>query len=84
MSKIEIELSTPQPGAGPVERSGAESSSASVREVAFNNGASTDHLTLEREAVSLPPMDGGKDAWLFLAAVFVVEALVWGGFSSFF
>ncbi|KAL8855925.1 MAG: hypothetical protein Q9178_007439 [Gyalolechia marmorata] len=27
---------------------------------------------------SLPPIDGGKDAWLFLAACFVVEALVWG------
>ena len=28
--------------------------------------------------VSLPPVDGGKVAWLFLAAAFVVEALVWG------
>ena len=27
---------------------------------------------------SLPPADGGRDAWLFLAACFVVEALVWG------
>ena len=27
---------------------------------------------------SLPPVDSGKDAWLFLAACFVVEALVWG------
>jgi hypothetical protein len=27
---------------------------------------------------SLPAADGGKDAWLFLAACFVVEALVWG------
>ncbi|KAL8874706.1 MAG: hypothetical protein Q9198_006846, partial [Flavoplaca austrocitrina] len=27
---------------------------------------------------TLPPVDGGKDAWLFLAACFVVEALVWG------
>ncbi|KAK0630770.1 major facilitator superfamily domain-containing protein [Bombardia bombarda] len=26
----------------------------------------------------LPPVDGGKDAWLFLAACFVLEALVWG------
>lgn len=29
---------------------------------------------------SLPPADGGKAAWLFLAAGFVVEALVWGEF----
>ncbi|KAF4635406.1 hypothetical protein G7Y89_g2692 [Cudoniella acicularis] len=27
---------------------------------------------------SLPQADGGKDAWLFLAACFVIEALVWG------
>ena len=27
---------------------------------------------------SLPQADGGKDAWLFLAAGFVIEALVWG------
>jgi len=31
-----------------------------------------------QQHVSLPPVDGGKDAWLFLAASFVVEALVWG------
>lgn len=27
---------------------------------------------------SLPAVDSGKDAWLFLAAAFVVEFLVWG------
>jgi hypothetical protein len=27
---------------------------------------------------SLPPTDGGKDAWLFLLAAFALEALVWG------
>ncbi|OAL46661.1 MFS general substrate transporter [Pyrenochaeta sp. DS3sAY3a] len=32
---------------------------------------------LEHE-FSLPPVDGGKDAWLFLAAAFVLEVLVWG------
>jgi hypothetical protein len=26
----------------------------------------------------LPPVDRGKDAWLFLTACFVMEALVWG------
>ncbi|KAJ0120362.1 Uncharacterized protein HZ326_31751, partial [Fusarium oxysporum f. sp. albedinis] len=26
---------------------------------------------------SLPPVDGGKDAWLFLFASFFLEALVW-------
>ena len=27
---------------------------------------------------SLPKADGGRDAWLVLAACFVLEALVWG------
>ena len=31
---------------------------------------------------SLPQADRGKDAWLFLAAGFVVEALVWGAYAS--
>jgi hypothetical protein len=26
----------------------------------------------------LPPVDGGKDAWLFLAAGFIIEGLTWG------
>ncbi|KAK3302430.1 major facilitator superfamily domain-containing protein [Chaetomium strumarium] len=34
------------------------------------------------EMQSLPPVDRGKDAWLFLAACFMIEALVWGfGYS---
>ena len=32
---------------------------------------------------SLPPVDGGRDAWLFLAASFMIEALVWGFSFSF-
>ncbi|KAK5636616.1 hypothetical protein RRF57_012329 [Xylaria bambusicola] len=32
---------------------------------------------------SLPPVDGGKEAWLFLAASFVVDALIWGFTFSF-
>lgn len=31
-----------------------------------------------RHGFSLPPVDGGKDAWLFLAACFTLEATVWG------
>ena len=27
---------------------------------------------------SLPQADGGKDAWMFLAACFMLETLVWG------
>ena len=40
----------------------------------------TQHLQNEpaHHEFSLPQADGGKQAWLFLAAGFVVEALVWG------
>jgi len=31
---------------------------------------------------SLPRADGGKDAWLFLAGCFTLEALIWGKSSS--
>jgi MFS family permease len=35
----------------------------------------------DREHESLlPPTDGGKDAWSFLAAAFVIEVMVWGQF----
>lgn len=38
----------------------------------------------EQDAVhefgQLPPTDTGKDAWLFLAACFTLETLVWGAF----
>lgn len=32
----------------------------------------------EFENASLPKADGGKDAWLFLAGCFCIEALTWG------
>ncbi|KAF2141627.1 uncharacterized protein K452DRAFT_326745 [Aplosporella prunicola CBS 121167] len=39
--------------------------------------AHADHIEFQ-----LPPVDRGKDAWLFLAACFAIEALVWGfGFT---
>lgn len=37
----------------------------------------------EHEHPSLSRADGGKDAWLFLAGCFSIEALTWGK-SSFF
>lgn len=33
---------------------------------------------ISRHEFSLPPVDGGRDAWLFLTACFFIEALVWG------
>ncbi|KAJ5737575.1 uncharacterized protein N7483_002700 [Penicillium malachiteum] len=38
----------------------------------------TDLSDVHNDSQQLPPMDGGLDAWLFLAACFVMEALVWG------
>jgi hypothetical protein len=32
----------------------------------------------EIEQANLPRADGGKEAWLFLAGCFTIEALVWG------
>ncbi|KAJ6007603.1 hypothetical protein N7540_011579 [Penicillium herquei] len=38
----------------------------------------TDLSDVHNDSQQLPAMDGGLDAWLFLAACFVMEALVWG------
>lgn len=35
-------------------------------------------LPLSDGETSIPPADKGKDAWLFLLAAFLVEAVVWG------
>jgi hypothetical protein len=32
----------------------------------------------ENNGFSLPPADGGKDAWLCLMSCFMLEALIWG------
>ena len=37
-----------------------------------------EHNSSNGHEFPLPQADGGKDAWLFLAACFIVEALVWG------
>lgn len=35
-----------------------------------------------QNAIALPPVDGGVQAWTFVASSFVLESLVWGfGFS---
>ncbi|KAF1981413.1 putative MFS monocarboxylate transporter [Aulographum hederae CBS 113979] len=36
------------------------------------------HSGQHGQQFSLPPADGGKDAWLFLWSAFMLEALVWG------
>ena len=37
----------------------------------------------EREQISLPPVDGGLQAWLLLAGCFVINVLIWGFAFSF-
>jgi hypothetical protein len=39
-----------------------------------------DYPSNSNEGFSLPPTDGGKDAWLCLFACFMLEALIWGAF----
>lgn len=46
-------------------------------EQCLNSNQDHDH----EQNQQLPPMDGGKDAWLFLAACFMIEALIWGKFQ---
>lgn len=47
--------------------------------------ATSPHIVDESHAreseFSLPPVDGGKDAWLFVFSAFVLEILVWGNTS---
>lgn len=62
MASLEIELSTIQPV-------------ASGENVMHSSEPPIEQHEFE---FSLPPVDRGKDAWLFLAAAFIVEALVWG------
>ncbi|KAF5021962.1 hypothetical protein F66182_6002 [Fusarium sp. NRRL 66182] len=53
--------------------------SIELRQDVREEGHSSEALDLAGHQVSsLPPVDGGKEAWLFLAASFMVEALTWG------
>lgn len=53
------------------------SSAPSVRQ-SEGDGVGPPSDTNRRRESSLPPVDGGKQAWFFLAACFFVEALTWG------
>ncbi|KAK8103880.1 Major facilitator superfamily transporter [Apiospora kogelbergensis] len=55
----------------PFEDNSAQESQVSIQQEADQ------HIALAH-VDRLPPVDGGKDAYLFLAASFAVEALVWG------
>jgi hypothetical protein len=42
------------------------------------NNRDLDEMRATEPEFSLPPVDGGKAAWLFLFSAFVLEILVWG------
>jgi hypothetical protein len=41
-------------------------------------GDETTSLATQPETLSLPPADGGWQAWLFLTGSFTIETLIWG------
>ncbi|KAL2187315.1 MFS general substrate transporter [Thermothelomyces heterothallicus CBS 203.75] len=72
MSCSEVELDNRGPGLA--------TAATAIREANDHSGDGAQPPT--QNEFSLPPADTGKDAWLFLAACWTVEALVWGfGFS---
>ena len=44
--------------------------------------ASIDEPATERQILALPQIDGGRQAWSFVAAGFTMEMLLWGGLFS--
>ncbi|KXJ87399.1 major facilitator superfamily domain-containing protein [Microdochium bolleyi] len=69
--------------ARPAPTSGTGATARVTDQLSTNGQEPIDNASIHsRLEFSLPPADGGKDAWLFLAACWAVEALVWGfGFS---
>lgn len=59
-----------------------EQDQVELERVPSQTGQSTeleDHFRPTNESVRpIPPADGGKEAWLFLAACFIMEAVIWG------
>ena len=83
MSDADTELATFQHGSGDfrIQESKVGSSSNSHTLPSTPNQPTTEDDCVHgrpSQEFSLPPVDSGKDAWLFLAACFVMEALIWG------
>lgn len=53
-----------------------QSQYASTDQVQLNTGEEIN--SLHEHEFSLPPVDRGKDAWLYLISAFLIEMLVWG------
>jgi hypothetical protein len=54
------------------------SQSNGLADSAFDLDASNFEPADDVDLAYLPRADGGKDAWLFLAACFVLEMMIWG------
>ena len=54
--------------------------STNIREPDFEADGQESQTATRGQEFSLPEADGGKEAWLFLAGCFMVEAMVWGAF----
>jgi hypothetical protein len=52
-------------------------SSAATTDIEILHPDEGQHLNSDN-GFSLPPTDGGKDAWLCLFACFMLEAMIWG------
>ncbi|KAJ7474205.1 MFS general substrate transporter [Mycena latifolia] len=76
-SSTEIELALRIPLPPSTSAVCVPSGAASYDESTFSNHESNEILRRVNESV-LPPTDSGLGAWSFLAAAFVVEAVVWG------
>lgn len=71
-----ISASTVQQSKVGVRSRNSDTSPPTPNSLAIDEGL--DPLSSSLQEFSLPPVDRGKDAWLFLAACFVMEALIWG------
>ena len=63
-------------GLSPQTRDAFTATLTDVELLQFAQGVATP--TGSEEGHSLPPTDGGKDAWLFLFSCFMLEAMIWG------
>ena len=62
----------------PMQWDGSVAELGFIRQVPHSGHTLGGTASPEEQEMRLPRPDGGRDAWLFLAGCFVLEALVWG------
>lgn len=73
-----MELQTHGSDISPSEPRDSESNLAHHNASAAQDQESHNDIPRPEHEFSLPPVDRGKDAWLFLAACFMLEGTIWG------